>query len=96
MGLEDGFLDRGAAGGVVDEEGGGGFFGDDAAECGVRPLRAGKTVGVEAALPFNNFVLDGLKALLDFGEVDVLAPCLFALAGGLLVLMGSLDYGRHG
>ena len=47
-------------------------------------------------LPLDYLVVEFLKTLLNLGNVDILAPCLLAFPGRLLVLLGSIGVAREG
>jgi hypothetical protein len=46
--------------------------------------------------PLDYLVVELLQALLDLGNVDILAPRLFAFPGRLLVLLGGIRIARQG
>ena len=87
-----GFCDLLVAGGVDGEELVRGFLGNDSTVY-VLALERGR--GRARELPLDYLVPHFLESVLNLCDIDILAPGLLALAGGLSVLRGGFLRGRH-
>ena len=81
-----GFLYGGGAGGVEGEEGGGGLLYDDTTvERWLGTVKCARGGGSDR--PLDDFVPHSFETFLDFRDINVFTPGLFAFAGGLIVLL---------